>query len=258
MESGSFRRSTMIEPTEAPVSTTSQRVERKYPLPNHMLPLVEEGLRRYLPIYHHVGSHDWVSMQTIYLDTLDLQCYQEYLDRLPVRRKIRVRQYGINGQFDDICWVEIKVKKKKLSLKRRFRCLTSDLKPLINGDDIFDRIAEHNENDISQTYHIIRSMILEQQLVPAVRVRYERTSFQPPNSNGFRVTLDRNVRFASPCRQYRAHLAGLIVEIKHHGKRPSWVKEFKDQLGMRRAKRFSKFARSIRDLCIMREQEEAR
>jgi SPX domain protein involved in polyphosphate accumulation len=248
----------MFEPTEAPTSTTSQRVERKYPLPNHMLPLVEEGLRRYLPVYHHVGQHDWVSMQTIYLDTPDLQCYQEYLDRLPVRRKIRVRQYGINGKFDDICWVEIKVKKKKLSLKRRFRCLSDDLGLLIKGEDILDRIAERNEADISQTYHVIRSMILEQELVPAVRVRYERMSFQPAESNGLRVTLDRNVRFASPCRQYKAHLNGLILEVKHHGNRPMWVKELKDQLGMRRAKRFSKFARSIRDLCAMREQEKAR
>ena len=49
-------------------------------------------------------------------------------------------------------------------------------------------------------------MILEQELVPAVRVRYERMSFQPEASNGLRVTLDRNVRFASPCRQHKAHL----------------------------------------------------
>ena len=127
MESGSPRRLTLFEPTEAPASTTSQRVERKYPLPNHMLPLVEQGLRHYLPVHHHVGTNDWVSMQTIYLDTPDLQCYQEYLDRLPVRRKIRVRQYGVNAQFNDVCWVEIKVKKKKLSLKRRFRCRSDDL-----------------------------------------------------------------------------------------------------------------------------------
>ena len=247
----------MFELHHAPASTTSQRVERKYPLPETMLPATMKELRELLPVHHHSGTHDWTSMRTTYLDTLDWGCYQEYLNNLPVRRKIRIRQYGIDGQFDNVCWVEVKVKNHNISLKRRFRCLTDDLAMLIHGEDVADTVAGRNETDVSQTYEVIRSMILDQQLVPVVRVEYERLSFQPPESNGLRVTLDRDVRFISACQQYRGNLDGLVLETKHHGNKPTWLRDLRERLGLRRVKRFSKFARSMKQIGILRGEEPA-
>jgi len=248
----------MFELDHAPASTTSQRIERKYPLPDTMLEETIAALHTVLPVYRYNGAEDWSSIRTTYLDTHDLQCYQEYLQALPVRRKIRVRQYGVNGRFDHLCWVEIKVKNRTVSLKRRFCCRAADLALLVKGQDIGDRVARQNETDVARIYQVIRSMILEQQLVPAVRVEYERLSFQLANYDGLRVTLDRDVRFCCPRREHQGSLTGLVVEVKHNGAKPAWLPTLQQRLGLKRVKRFSKFARSIRQLTELRECEGAR
>jgi len=245
----------MFDAEHPPESTTSQRVERKYPLPDPLLEAAVAELCKLLPIYRYAGSHDWSSIRTTYLDTDDMQCYKDYQENLPVRRKIRIRQYGVGGRFDDVCWVEIKLKNRNISLKRRFRCLTSELRLLMNGRDILDRIVQENETDVAKTYQTIRSMILDQHLGPVVRVDYERLSFQPVDCNGLRLTLDRDVRFCSACLSYQGPLEGLIVEVKHNGIKPAWFPQLRENLGLRRARRFSKFARSMKQVNILRESE---
>ncbi len=220
-----------------------------------MLEAAVVELRGVLPIYRYAGSHDWSSIRTTYLDTDGLQCYEEYQQNLPVRRKIRLRQYGVGGQFDKVCWVELKVKNRNISLKRRFRCLASNLPALMRGEDILARVLRENETDVTRTYHTIRSMILEQRLAPVVRVDYERLSFQPDDSNSLRLTLDRNVRFCSACLQHQGPLEGMVIEVKHNGIKPPWFPELRESLGLRRARRFSKFARGIRQLNRLREAE---
>lgn len=245
----------MFEIQQTPISTTSQRLERKYPLPDAMLDLAVARLSEILPVHRYVGEHDWSSIRTTYLDTADLAAYQDYLVRMPIRKKIRIRQYGVEGVFGDLCWVEIKVKNHRISLKRRFCCQKPELVALMRGEDILDRIAPHNEGDIVQTYHAIRSMILEQQLRPAVRLEYERLAFQGPDSQSFRMTLDRNLRFVSGCGGYHGVLEGLVIESKHHGEEPEHLREMRRSLGLKRAKRFSKFARSVQRILDLQEQE---
>ena len=99
-------------------------------------------------------------------------------------------------------------------------------------------------------------MILDQGLTPAGRLDYERLAFQPDGSDGLRLTLDRNVRFCSSCLKHRGPLEGLIMEVKHNGTKPPWFPELREKLGLRRARRFSKFARSIGQLNKLRESEE--
>jgi SPX domain protein involved in polyphosphate accumulation len=245
----------MFELEQTPVSTTSQRVERKYPLPDAMLDLAVARLSDILPVHRYAGEGDWSSIRTVYLDTPDFLAYQDYLVRMPIRKKIRIRQYGENGAFGDLCWVEVKVKNHRVSMKRRFCCPRPELVLLMQGEDVLDRIAGHNEGDISHTYQVIRSMILEQKLRPAVRIDYERLAFQSPDSQGFRITLDRNLRFVSGCGGYRGVLEGLVIETKHHGEEPEHLREMRKSLGVKRAKRFSKFARSVKQIFDLQAQE---
>ncbi len=245
----------MFEIEQSPISTTSQRIERKYPLPDAMLDLAIARLSDILPVHHYVGDHDWSSIRTTYLDTPDFSAYHDYLVRMPIRKKIRIRQYGANGVFGDLCWVEIKIKNHRVSLKRRFCCRKPDLVSLMRGEDILDRIVACNDGDVTQTYHAIRSMVIEQDLRPAVRLDYERLAFQGPDSQGFRMTLDRNLRFVSGCGGYSGVLEGLVIESKHHGEEPEHLREMRRSLGLKRAKRFSKFARSVQRIFDLQEQE---
>lgn len=244
----------MFEIEQTPISTTSQRVERKYPLPDAMLERAIARLSELLPIHRYAANHDWSSIRTTYLDTPDFAAYQEYLVRMPLRRKIRIRQYGVDGMFGDLYWVEMKIKNHRVSLKRRFCCRKPDLVLLMRGEDILDRIVACNEGDVAQTYTAIRSMIIEQGLRPAVRLDYERMAFQGPDSHGFRITLDRNLRFVSACGGYSGVLDGLVIESKHHGEEPEHLREMRKSLGLKRAKRFSKFARSVQRILDLQAQ----
>jgi SPX domain protein involved in polyphosphate accumulation len=236
------------QPARDAVGTTNRRVEVKYPLAEDRQDAAISAMMDVLPIYRYTGTHDWSHIRTLYLDTPDLQCYDEYLKALPIRRKIRIRQYGVGREFEDKCWVEIKVKNYRLSLKRRFCCLLEDVEDLISGKDILSRARPFNDEDIKPTYDVIRAMIAERGLLPAVRVDYERLSFQQPDDPRIRMTLDRNVRYRSARNDHAGRLPGLIVEVKHNGVRPNWLPGLRMNLGLKRVKRFSKFARSLRAL----------
>ena len=237
-----------FRPANSTVGTTNRRVEMKYPLAEDRLRAAVAAMQDVLPIYRYTGAQDWSRIRTVYLDTPDSQCYDEYLKALPIRRKIRIRQYGVGRDFEDKCWVEIKVKNYKLSLKRRFCCLLADVQDLLAGKDILERARPFNKEDITRTYEVIRAMIAERGLTPAVRVDYERLSCQRPDYPGIRMTWDRNVRYTSTTREHTGRLEGLVVEVKHNGVRPDWLPGLRRNLGMRRVKRFSKFARSLRAL----------
>lgn len=237
-------------------STTYERIERKYALPEFMLDDAIRAIQKAVPIYRYNGVSDWSNIRTTYLDTPDLQCYQEYLSRQPVRKKIRLRQYGSNHRFDDICWVELKVKNRRLSLKRRFRCGTEELAMMMQGTDIRDRIERLNPQPVDRVYEMIDQMIQGQKLVPAIQVEYARIAFQPEGRHDVRVTLDRDVRFRGPRRVHEGRLQGLVLEVKYNGKMPGWMREIREVLGLRRVKRFSKYARSIRSLTELRGLEE--
>jgi SPX domain protein involved in polyphosphate accumulation len=238
-------------------STTSERIERKYALPDFMLDDAVNAIERILPIYRYNGSSNWTSIRTTYLDTLGFQCYQDYLQKLPVRKKIRIRQYGLNGRFDGIYWVEIKVKNHRLSMKQRFRCGAGELTLFMQENKVRERIIQQNKFDVAHTYDMIYAMIHNQGLGPAVQVQYERLAFQPEGRSDLRVTLDRDIQFQCPQQIHRAALQGLVLEVKHNGGIPDWMSELRAILGLRRVKRFSKFARSIRRLTELRGLEES-
>lgn len=254
MGPGSFSEAVAVMSDQnIPPNTTSQRVERKYPLTDDRMDAAMQELSAMLPVYRYNGAHDWSSIRTVYLDTEDHACYQEYLQDLPVRQKIRIRQYGVDGRFDDICWVEMKVKNKTLSLKRRFRCSVADVSMLLKGADVLDRIRRQNDSDVAHTYKLIRSAIVDRKLLPMVRVDYQRLSFQRPDDSTLRLTLDQQLRFCSATRDYQGELEGCVIEVKFTGTKPAWLIPLREKLELKRELRFSKFARSMKRIHKLRE-----
>lgn len=234
--------------------TTSQRVERKYPLCVIVKEEAINALRAIRPVYRYDSSGDWSSIRTTYLDTLNFQCYQEYLQDLPIRRKVRIRQYGVNGRFGDTCWFEMKLKNERVSMKRRFQCSLEDAARMLKGENILDRIGPAGGPDLRRAYHLIFGAITEQELVPVVRVDYERISFQDPADPNLRLTLDRQLRFCSASREHRGRLEGLVLEIKYTGDQPAWLPILEQRISMKRIIRYSKFGRAMKRLAKLREE----
>lgn len=235
--------------------TTSQRIERKYPLCVVALDHTLDELKSLLPVYHYDGPNDWSTIRTTYLDTPGFQCYQEYLQDLPVRRKVRIRQYGVDGRFGSLCWFEFKLKHASLSMKRRFCCALADAERFLKKEDIFERIGPPDGTDLRQAYNLIRSAVTDMKLTPVIRIDYERISFQKPDDPNLRVTLDRDLRFCSASREHKGRLEGLVLEVKYAEARPEWLPVLQERLGARRKKRYSKFGRSMKRLNKLRKSE---
>jgi len=237
----------MIQPASPNSGTFAQRVEHKYWLPLVELNNTIRLLQSYIPVYRYSTS-GWSSIRTVCLDTPDMRCYRDYLDGLAVRWKVRIRQYGDEGRFGNGCWVEIKMKNRGISSKRRFTCSLTDASLLVEGAALADRsIATQNEEN-SQVFLRISQLIREKRLRPKVRIDYERLSFQHSQEDRVRITLDRDLRFLSVSRQKTGGIQGLILEMKYNGVPPSWVKELANTISLHRAHRFSKYARAIETL----------
>lgn len=233
---------------ELSANTTAQRCERKFPLCVAVLEDAIQYCRAFLPVHHFAGPHDWSNIRTTYLDTLDGLCYREYVDDVPIRRKVRIRQYGANGKYEALCWVELKLKHESLSLKRRFCCRKEDVPAFLQGKDIIEQIGPEHDPKNRQAYKMVRAAVMDMHLLPVVRVDYDRIAFQNPNDATLRMTLDRNLRFCSASREYQGRLEGLVLEVKHAGDKPAWLADLRAQLGLKRVYRYSKFGRCMKRL----------
>ena len=116
------------------------RRERKFPLTQDRWDGVAECAASYLPTQKYDGVHSITCIRTTYLDTPRLDSYREYLECRPIRKKIRIRQYGYDGVFEERCWVEIKIKRYAETLKRRFCCSNGGVVALLAGEDIIEEV----------------------------------------------------------------------------------------------------------------------
>ena len=205
-----------------------------------------------MPIERFDGANDLSFIRTTYLDTPDLHSYREYLERRPVRTKVRVRQYGANRQVNGVCWVEIKVKKQQMTAKRRFRCTRQALLDLIDGRDVREDVANANPGKPAamEIFEAARELILKGRLRPVVRVDYQRLAFQHPTQPESRITLDREIRYRAATGPRRAAHDGIVLEAKHADLEPQWLSDFLRALTLEKSSRFSKFARAVQALGV--------
>lgn len=235
-----------------PLRFVFNRRELKFPLTSGVWQEVVDCAERYLPVERFDGVHGVVNIRTTYLDTPDLNSYREYQEARPIRRKVRIRQYGYDGEFDGACWVEIKIKRYLDSLKRRFGCSTEVLMDLMGGNDIRDHVVQYNPgfSEVADVYRAVRTMIADGGLGPVVRVDYDRVSFQDPSSPEVRITVDRGIRFRNARQSKSAGFDGVVLEVKYDDGEPKWLGKFLRELDLLDSRRFSKFARAVKALKV--------
>lgn len=205
-----------------------------------------------MPLERFDGVNDLSFIRTTYLDTPDLHSYREYVERRPLRTKVRIRQYGANGQVNGVCWVEIKVKKEQRTAKRRFRCTRQALADLIDGRDVRDDVVNANPGKPAaiEIFEAARELILKRRLRPVVRVDYQRLAFQHPTQPESRITLDREISYLAATGPGRAAHDGVILEAKHADLEPDWLSDFLRALTLEKSSRFSKYARAVQALRV--------
>lgn len=224
------------------------RRERKFPLRAETWDGIVGLVERHLPVERFDGVHETVCIRTTYLDTDDLASFREYERREPIRKKVRIRQYGYNAEFDANCWVEMKIKRYRQSLKRRFCCGSDDLPAFMDGRDIERQVLAFNAGSVeaAEIYHETQALVLERSLQPVVIVEYDRVSFQDGASSGVRVTVDRNIRFSDYSGSGTSEFDGIVLELKHSGAESEAIRKLIRDIKLPNSARFSKFARAVR------------
>ena len=226
------------------------RREAKFPLGPQSWESAVRAAEHYLPVERFDGVHGLVQIRTTYLDTPELASYREYCEARPLRRKLRIRQYGYEGRFNGRCWIEVKIKQYDQSLKRRFACSLDAASSFLTGCDILEDVRASNGGraEAVEVYEAARAYARRLELRPVVRVDYERIAFRDGTDAAGRITVDRDIRFRLAQRAVTGSMSGVLLEVKYAGEPPPWLNDLADDLSLPSAQRFSKYAQGIERL----------
>ncbi|MCX7683023.1 MAG: polyphosphate polymerase domain-containing protein [Anaerolineae bacterium] len=210
------------------------RVEYKYLVPNECLPRLRALIHPFVEVDSYAARterHEY-TVRSIYFDTPNLDFYQDKVDGLLARRKLRIRGYD-SYKTGDTVFLEIKRKHGATVTKHRapvpytyiHELFTSgDVEQYVLADEEFPEAVEDAKRFL---FHLYGAPLL-----PTALVIYEREAYQSRINGFLRITFDKNLR-GSPFPSLDAlfledrvlyALAGhLILEVKSCGGVPSWL-----------------------------------
>jgi len=188
-------------------------------------------------------------IESVYLDTQRLRLYQEKMDGLRDRRKLRVRRYPLSDNSP--VFYEIKYRFNTQVMKDRAR-FDMDI-----ARDLLEYRVELTSLNLPLALRrpAERFMHLHRlwNLVPVVIVRYDRIAFVGQFDERIRFTIDTNLRYVDhrysetlfEARGERpVPLPGAILELKFDRLMPEWMRELVRQFDIR-LESISKYAYCI-------------
>lgn len=183
------------------------------------------------------------SVRSIYFDTPNLRYYNEKIEGIDVRKKLRIRGYNKGGDNSEV-FLEVKRKNIQSVWKNRAPMKYSDIRNLFRTGDvnrwvnINNGIADAENNARRFMFHIYQHA-----LQPIVLVSYEREAYTGRFNNSFRLTLDKNLRSVvyptidslySDSGMIRCIPHYFVVEVKFYDRMPNWIHAILGTFGTRR------------------------
>jgi len=167
---------------------------------------------------------DGYLIRSLYFDSLEDRDFQEKLDGVSIRRKIRLRCYRPDSDF---ALLEVKQKEANLQKKRSLRLSREAAKSLIRGDY---HVLLSLQEPLAQECYALMNIHNYQ---PRSVVEYRRRAFIA-KENKIRVTFDHHIVgtessfniFDSALSQYPVQDTSLVVlEVKFNGFLLSYIKD---------------------------------
>ncbi len=210
-----------------------QRFEYKYVIPEALAPRVRDFVATYLELDSYGARHEdcSYSVNSLYLDSDDLQLYQSTVNGDKNRYKLRIRYYDTEG--DSPLFFEIKSRRDNIISKRRAKVRRASLMRLLDGDqpapeDLVDP-GPKDYADLARFCELHRAL----QARPQTRIFYRREAWLPALDNAVRVTFDRCVG-TEPDREARLPVGHdalrsvfgdqVILELKFTDRFPDWMR----------------------------------
>lgn len=190
----------------------------------------------------------------LYYDTPDYRLIRHSLERPVYKEKLRLRSYGPAAPGVDV-FLEMKKKYKGIVYKRRIRVTEGEARLFMQ------RCAPLPEDS-----QIAREMVYFRDfypnLEPRVYLSYEREAWFDPEDSGFRMTLDRNIRYRTTDLSLASPVGGRailppelsLLEVKASGGIPMWLTEHLS-LNKIHKQSFSKYGKAYTELLEQRIKE---
>ena len=213
------------------------RYENKYLIDNktfiEITKILEEHMvpDKYNPIHQdpvtNQITYDYYTISNIYYDTNDDYLIRKSISHPVYKEKLRLRGYGVPN-IDDIVFLEIKKKFKKIVNKRRTKILLSDAYSMISDPEHTPKYTSYTNN---QVLNEINCFLQKYELIPKVYIAYDRLAFFAKNDNDLRISFDKNIRTRHDNLLLEYGDSGellippeqRLMEIKVHGAIPLWL-----------------------------------
>ena len=177
----------------------------------------------------HNGAQGY-TIRSLYFDTPDDQDFQDKIDGLELRRKIRLRTYSPRSDF---AMLEMKQKEGPYQRKRSLRLSREDARRLCRGD--YRSLQSYDDPFAAECYGLMHCRCYR----PRAIVVYRRQAFVA-RENHIRVTLDSQI--AATESGWDLFDPGLslypvldpfrmVLEVKYNGFLLSYLKDLLDLVG---------------------------
>ncbi|ASB47785.1 polyphosphate polymerase domain-containing protein [Alkalitalea saponilacus] len=173
------------------------RYERKYLVPNEQMDALRKRLMPFVvpDKYAHPNKHGLhqYTVRSIYLDSLDMECYTQKDSGIKLRRKLRIRGYDkLNDKSKVI--LEIKRKIGNRIKKHRSTLLYKDLEDMMKYSRLEDYIITGSRKEALDDAKRFFFHLKKKQYRPSNLIVYEREAYQGKIDAGVRITFDKNIR----------------------------------------------------------------
>lgn len=183
----------------------------------------------------------------LYYDTPDFRLIRHSLEKPVYKEKLRLRSYGRVEPGVDV-FLEMKKKYKGVVYKRRVEVTEDEAAAFMERQAPLPK-----DGQIAREMVYFRDFYRE--LAPRVYLSYEREGWFDPQDGGFRMTLDRNIRFRTTDLSLSSPIDGRqilppelsLLEVKASGGIPMWLTEHLSRNHIHKQS-FSKYGRAYLEL----------
>ena len=229
-----------------------QRFEFKYILNKEQEAAIKKRIAPYVvpDPFTRATRNGLYEVRSLYYDSPGFYYYHEKIDGVKKRKKVRLRTYRNNGEYEPYAFFEIKRKYDAVILKDRFIMSVADYRKLIENDDFHDTESSQDQNrkDIIKEFEWEAHL---RSIVPKVLVVYDREPYLGRYNANFRVTFDTNIRaiendnlfypgndFVEVCPRIG------VMELKFTGTLPFYVYEVIKEFNLERFP-YSKYCNAV-------------
>jgi len=175
-----------------------KRKEEKFILPLTVADSIKLIVKHDMSFSEHNQGGSLTSIRTTYFENDEYLIYHMKKSKRKKRFKVRIREYGFNGNFESSIWIELKEKSNGQGYKSRFKINRKYIHDFIDGRDIFEHVLKKNKDVnkkyLSILYRKIQSLIIDNKLYPRLIMQYQRLALQTEGPKAVRLTFDYNLK----------------------------------------------------------------